>query len=390
MDGQRVMSWVATYLYAAVLAAGVYEVAAGLRDAAPLRVAGFVAVLVTLVALEAIERGTPIGRAGTLTLLATRIGLIAAAVPLDSSDNARILLVLMPFYAFLTLGRRTGIALAIALTVVVVALVVRRPEWWRDSESVSDLLMFTIGNAFAVAMATVAARAQARQASAEQLLAEVSSAHAQLRSYAEEAAALATVAERTRLARDIHDGLGHHLTAIAIQLEKSQRYRDIEPALAERALEDARTSAAQALDDVRRSVRALRSEGWSLQLEPALRRLADGVADDDLAVTVSVTGSPGDLGERSLIALYHAAQEGLTNVRRHAQAATVQVRAVFGPSEGSVEIADDGRGFDILRSPDGYGLTGMRERLDAVGGVLTINAGPGGTTVTATVPRNPS
>jgi signal transduction histidine kinase len=205
---------------------------------------------------------------------------------------------------------------------------------------------------------------------------------------------LAAATERNRLARDIHDSLGHHLTAIAVQLEKASAFRERDQAASEQALVDARRSARYALEDVRQSVGALR-EGGGFCLSRALADLVEGLPDNGLAVELDIDGDESAFAGPSLMALYRAAQEGLTNVRKHAGADRVTMSVSLGEAGGFLRVADNGRGFQVdgaavpAAGGNGYGLAGMRERLELVGGALRVEAAPGrGTRLTVTVPRS--
>ena len=254
------------------------------------------------------------------------------------------------------------------------------PGWYASPERVSDLLMFVIGLVFAVSMAAVGAEEEASRARAE--------------AYAGQVAELAAITERNRLARDIHDSLGHHLTAIAIQLEKATAFRQRDPTASEQALVDARRSTQYALEDVRHSVGQLR-DGGMFSLSTAIAGLVE--AEHGFAVRLAISGDEARYGRPALLALYRAAQEGLTNVRKHAEAQRVTVRAVLGEDCAQLLVEDDGRGFDVEMStvdgqpdPPGYGLRGMRERLELVGGSLRVDTAPArGTRLMVTVPRVP-
>ncbi|KAB2342089.1 sensor histidine kinase [Actinomadura rudentiformis] len=343
----RMASWLAMFLYVTVLVAGLYSAIAGLCPA-DLRTAGFAGTLVLLIALEAMRRG-PAG-----PMLALRCGLYVVVALLDCSGMGRALLLLIPFIGYFALGRRAGYALG-ALCLAGVVGTLSTSGW--DTEAVSDLLMFVIGLVFAIAMAAVAQR------------------------HAEQAAALATAAERNRLARDIHDNVGHHLTVISVQLEKSAAFRNIDPAAADQALTDARESARLALEDVRRSVGTLRTHG-QFSLAAALSAL---VGRFGTAVSLEIRGDESALDGVALPVLYHAAQESLTNAHRHACADRVSVEVELGRREARLIVEDDGKGFES--QVEGFGVRGMRERLELVGGSLRIDSVPGeGTRVTATVP----
>jgi signal transduction histidine kinase len=348
MKPPRALRWLAWFMYASVLVAGL------IGASGPARLAGFVVVILVLAAIELIDRRS-------LPLLAIRTLLFGAAAFLDHSGNARVLFVLLPFFVHFTLGRRAAVAAAIGCLAGVVGIAATHPGWYHDPKTISSLLMFAIGLLFAVAIAAFAATA------------------------GEHAAALATVAERTRVARDLHDNLGHELTAISIQLEKAARYRDVDADLADRAVADARVSAGRALAELRRSVHALRAEPFDLTI--ALQQLATRAEEHGLAVSVQVEGVADAGVDTSSLALYHVAQEGLTNVARHARAGNATLRVHYGARETRLEVADDGNGFDPAATPSGHGLVGMRERLDLVGGTLDIHSEPGRTSLSAKIPR---
>jgi signal transduction histidine kinase len=361
----RLLPRVASILYAAVLAAGVAFAVAGLCPEPPVapRLGGFVAVLGFLIGLEVLERRLPASRPVAAGLLAVRLVAFWAVGELECSGFSRILYVLVPFLAYFSLGRAASYALAgLVAAGLVVRLSVGTPGWYTDQEQISDVLMLGTGLVLAVSMAAVATRA-------ERLAAR--------------AAELATVTERNRLARDIHDSLGHHLTVIAVQLEKVEAFRQRDPAAADQALADARLSTKYALEEVRQSVGALHDAG-NFALGIALRRLVAGL-DGRLAVELDVEGDERPFTGPALLALYRAAQEGLTNARRHAGATRVTVRVRLAEDAASLTVTDDGRGLG--GAEPGFGLRGMEERVRSVGGSLVIGSGPGqGTRLVASVP----
>jgi signal transduction histidine kinase len=190
------------------------------------------------------------------------------------------------------------------------------------------------------------------------------------------------------VARDIHDGLGHHLTAIALLLEKATAFAERDPPAARRAVRDARGSARAALEDVRRSVRTLRAELPPLRLRAALTELVGAATHvpPGPAVSLAVEGDEDGYDDAVLGALYRAAQEGITNARRHAGASRISVSVALDGVGARLVVADDGRGFEAGR--EGFGLLGMRERVQLVGGRVELDTGPGnGTRLTVTVPR---
>jgi signal transduction histidine kinase len=384
----RPVAWVAPVLYAAVLLGGLYYEFVGDEPLRPMRVLGFAGGLAVLLALDLAERrrypaSTPTGPA--IALLVARLALFIEVTAFDSAGLSRALFVLVPFSAYFAFGRRAGIGLGTGCVAALVAwYALSVDDWYVNAEYVSDLLMFALGLTLALCMAAVAVAEQEARVRLEE-------SHAELAAYAARVAELSTAGERNRLAREIHDSLGHHLTAIAIQLEKARAFRDRDAATADRALTDARWSADRALDEVRQSVRTLRAAAEPFSLSTALTDLVRHIDGDRMKVTLAVTGDETGYDIGSLTALYRAAQEGLTNAHRHAGARHASVAVAYGESSARLTITDDGRGMSAgSTGRNGFGLTGMRERVQLLGGDIDVASGPGaGTTITATVPRRP-
>ncbi len=216
--------------------------------------------------------------------------------------------------------------------------------------------------------------------------AELAAAHERLRGYAEQAEELATIRERNRVARDIHDGLGHHLTVVQMQVQAARAVLPDDPARADDVLGKAQQQAAEALAEVRRSVAALREPRALPPLPEALAELAAESSAAGVATELEVAGTVRDLDADRTEALYRAAQEGLTNVRKHAAAATATVLLDFTAADAvTVEVRDDGVGTGT--GAPGFGLVGLRERAEALGGTVERRSVPGtGTTLRVAVP----
>ncbi len=209
----------------------------------------------------------------------------------------------------------------------------------------------------------------------------------QLSLYAE----LATTRERNRLARDIHDTLGHFLTVINVQLEKALAYRDTKPQEADQAISNAKRLASEALRDVRRSVGALRTTEALPDFTLSLKELVERVQSETCTVELHTEGDEESFSKQELQALYRAVQEGLTNTQRHACASHVWIDLRFKEHAAVLVQRDNGRGFDVTswqrggpERDSGYGLQGVQERLELVGGSLQVESEPGqGTTLRA-------
>ena len=220
----------------------------------------------------------------------------------------------------------------------------------------------------------------------QQIRRELAEAHEQLRGYAAQAERLATAQERNRVARDIHDGLGHSLTVVQMQVKAARAVLPADPDKADAVLAKAQQQSEEALDAVRRSVRALRGPRATGPLPEALTALAEEASTAGLPTRFSQSGTARPLPDETREALYRAAQEGLTNVRKHAEATRADLLLDYGEAAVRVEVRDDGGGTGGGESP-GFGLVGLRERAAHLGGRLHFDSAAGkGSTLTMEVP----
>jgi signal transduction histidine kinase len=216
--------------------------------------------------------------------------------------------------------------------------------------------------------------------------AELAAANVRLRGYAAQAEELATTQERNRLARDIHDGLGHHLTVVQMQVQAARAVLATDPAKADAVLAKAQQQSTEALAEVRRSVSALREARVTPPLVDAVKLLVDDASAAGVPTELEVTGTVRPLAAAADEALYRAAQEGLTNVRKHAAAGSARL-VLHYRDDGTVrlDVCDDGRG--AVPADDGFGLIGLRERAERLGGRVDLESAAGaGTTLRMTVP----
>lgn len=252
--------------------------------------------------------------------------------------------------------------------------------------SLSDFLTYDLENAIGSAVFNIALfflagmighntrQTELARRANQQLIEELRTAHNQLHD-------LAVAEERNRLAREIHDGLGHYLTATTIQIQgarallaKTEAASQAPAALA--ALGKAETLLQEALTDVRRSVAALRAT--PIKNKPLPTAIGELVTEcraiSGLEVQFDLLGVPRPLNSQVELTLYRVAQEGLTNVRKHARATRVTVAMVYDDGHVSLSISDDGQGMGDVSS--GYGLLGLRERAQLVGGTVNIETAP--------------
>jgi signal transduction histidine kinase len=296
--------------------------------------------------------------------------------------------VLIAFYNLGTTGdrrRQVGVgALALAIPVFVILVlsdVPSREAFDAVGYPLAALLFGELVRSRRLLLGEYAAKAEAAQRDAE--------AEAERR----------VTGERLRIAQDVHDVLAHAISVMTVQAAAGADALDRDPAVARKALADIRTAGKGAMAELRATVAVLRSGGGpgavaTAAPAPRLDRLAelvDGARAQGLDVELTLDAGPGDGrsdgdgldgldGVETLVQLaaYRVVQEGLTNVIRHAGAGRAEVRLERRPSELVVTVSDDGRGAGGRAGgePACFGLRGMRERVESLGGGLRFGPRP--------------
>jgi signal transduction histidine kinase len=289
---------------------------------------------------------------------------------------------------FRLLRLRHAIPGAAALTVVVVwreVLLSGRPlseNWGAIGGGVLSLLFGTL---FSIWITRIIDQSYERR----QLIEQLQSTRDELAAAERESGRLA---ERQRLARDLHDTLAQAFVSIVLQLQAAEGELPPGADAARAHLERARRTASDNLTEVRRLVWDLRPESLrASSLGEALGRLTDRLAEETgVAATAAVTGTPRPLSPDAEVTLLRVTQEALANVRKHARAGRVALTLSYMDGEAALDVRDDGVGFagvDGSGPNGGLGLHSMRERVEALGGRLAVESAPGaGTTVAVTVP----
>jgi len=272
--------------------------------------------------------------------------------------------------AVIRLPRRLALAVIVPIIAAVEILILLTA-----SERVLVVAWTTIGFGFMFLLGHLVRLSEDRQAQAQELVEE----EKRTRAARTEAA---TLDERGRIARELHDVLAHSLSALSVELEGARllaRDRDADPAVIA-AIERARGHAASGLGEARAAIAALRGDAV-----PGPERLAELAADfdggDGVECALEVEGAPHPLPSEASLAIYRTAQEALTNVRKHAHADRVEMRLRYGDDGTSLVVEDsaaNGNGrvppAALTEAGSGYGVSGMRERAELIGGRLV--AGP--------------
>jgi signal transduction histidine kinase len=256
------------------------------------------------------------------------------------------------------------------------------------SATAADLLSLVSTVAIVYTLATVMKQRVQRDRLIDELRVahvQLQEAHQQLQLAAARDIELAALRERNRLAREMHDSLGHALVLIAVKIEAGQRLQAIDPARAAAEWEDTKALVRSTMSELRSSLAGLRL--------PVLDEMPFGAALAELAsdlgrrtgieVAVDVADEAGTLDRTAQETLYRVAQEALTNVAKHARARHTTLTLALRDGMAWLAVEDDGVGLGAApRSGYGhYGVQGMRERIEALGGVLTLGPRAGGGTV---------
>ncbi|MEV0806341.1 sensor histidine kinase [Micromonospora sp. NPDC050200] len=247
-----------------------------------------------------------------------------------------------------------------------------------------------IGASVAIVIMTVYRDLRQQNELTTRLLADITAAQGQLAAAQRRAG---TLAERDRLAGEIHDTVAQSLSTIVLLLKSAAGRWPDAPAAAHRQLDAAVEAAQSALEDARRLIRALTPASLAGRpLTEALGHLVDDGRRTGLDARLTVDGHPYPLPTPVEVALLRAGQEAIANVRAHAAADRVDLTLTFLPGAVSLDVVDNGRGFDpdqplTSTSGTGLGLATMRRRLAAVGGTLVVESAPGqGTAIGASIP----
>jgi signal transduction histidine kinase len=306
------------------------------------------------------------------------VGLMLAIAFILAGSNG-IWLIFMPIVATATTdlpARPRWLVYAAVLFGMGAPYYYRYGDW---QTAVSATLTFSPAIIFVIIFVKATQSAELAQARAETLAAELAEANRMLGDYVVQAEELATIQERNRLAREIHDNLGHYLTVVNVQINAARAMLDVDKARADAALEKAARLTQEGLAAVRQSVSSLRESPLGRHtLSEAVANLAAQTQAAGIIAELQVEGSERPLDPRAELTLYRAAQEGLTNVRKHARASRVGLTLDYSSAtEVILQICDNGLGSAISSAPAGFGLLGIEERARQLGGRVTSGAASG-------------
>ena len=324
------------------------------------------------------------GRAdGVLPGVVYLCGLVAllAVAEANAGSVTFILLALGPQCFMVSYGLAIVAVVAMNATGVLIALA----RGASGAQLQTTIWVAALGTAFSIGFGTWIVRIIDQSAERAELIAQLERTRAELAEVNREAGRLA---ERDRLASEIHDTIAQGFTSIVMLVQAAEAVIGDDTDRARKQLDLIARTARENLAEARALVAGLAPAALAAApLADALARLAHRAGEESgLRATFEVRGEPRPLGTDAEVVLLRVCQEALTNVRRHAGARSARVLLSYCDGEVRLEVSDDGTGFDPELPAAGYGLRGMRTRVSEIGGELTVRSVPGnGTTVLAEV-----
>lgn len=311
-------------------------------------------------------------------------GLIALlAVAEANAASVTIILLALGPQCFM-ISYRQAIVAVVAMNAVPVLIALARGA--PGAEIGTALWAGALGTAFSIGFGTWIVRIINQSAERAELIAELEETRAELAQANREAGRLA---ERDRLASEIHDTIAQGFTSIVMLVQAADAMIGDDTDRVRKQLDLIARTARENLAEARALVAGLGPAALATaSLADALARLADRAGEESaLRATFHMDGMPRPLDTGAEVVLLRVCQEALANVRRHAAATHASIVLAYRDDRVRLEVSDDGVGFDPGLATDGYGLRGMRARVSEIGGELRVDSAPGrGTTVTADVP----
>ena len=334
----------------------------------------------------------------SILFMGLRTFLVLSLLALTDSDIALFISPVVPFSAYFSYGGNASLLFSILFGMAAMFKAHSMDsQWFSNVELTNNIIALAFTFLFVQVLANLVYSEEKSRRYSDQLLEDLKASHLKLQIYADQVAELAAAEERNRLARDIHDSLGHYLTAINIQLEKAIVFQNRNLEESTQAIRDAKETASEALQEVRRSVSSLRSDENKFSFSESIHSLINSFKQNDFEIKLDINGQEDGFSRSALMTLYRAAQEGLTNAQKHANASNIYLKIYFEKQRARMILKDNGIGFDtstldaLAASPNSnFGLQGIQERVELTQGKMSITSQPGqGTELIVYVPKYP-
>lgn len=235
--------------------------------------------------------------------------------------------------------------------------------------NISQMFLFILINSLVIVVLGFAKYHLEEKSKIDNIYKELLRAHYKLKDYAEKIKELTTIEERNRIARDLHDTLGHDMTGLIMQLEMTSSMMDKDVDAAKGLMEDSKVTARNSLKKVRKIVETFKDESKIYSDIGAINELVDDFSNKTgVKIKFYVKGDKVALSPDVYITLYRIVQESMTNAVRHGEATKIKIIIMYEKDVIRFTITDNGVGCDNVC--EGYGLKGMRERVALLGGYI--------------------
>ena len=275
--------------------------------------------------------------------------------------------------ASLILPLKKGITIGIITVIISMIKYVYLIYYKFNLSNVSQMVFFLMVNILILVIATFAQQTKEEKEKKDILYRELLDTHKQLKEYTDELKRLSAIEERNRIARDIHDTLGHNMTALIMQLQMAEHYAKSDEVKSTEMLNSSLNTAKESLTKIREVVETLRGKETSPEM--AIKTLVEEFSEKTGAeIELKIEGEmSNNYGVNS--AIYHIVQEGMTNAIRHGNASKIWINLTYSNKNIKFSIKDNGAG--AVAFIEGFGLKGIRERVESFGGKVEYKSQDG-------------
>jgi len=304
------------------------------------------------------------------------------------ADYFAVLFVVIIMQAIYVMPERIGLWWVAAITLIMIGLLLYGHGF---AAGIGYIINYILANLIISGLLIFSDRAESARNESQRLLVELQAAHEKLQAYTAQAEELAGLKERSKLARDLHDSVTQTIYSMTLTTEATRHLLDRDPSRVPSQMDMLQELSKNALAEMRSLIFELRpTAAAEIGLVQALRSHFQSIEKQSgLSVTFDVVGETDITGDRSE-RLFRIIQEALNNVVKHAQVDEASVTLRFEDEVTSISIEDQGQGFNLETLDTGQnqmGLSSMRERVDMLGGTLSIDSQPGiGTSVKVLIP----
>ena len=266
----------------------------------------------------------------------------------------------------LTIKRDKSLVISILSVAVSLVKYILLISYKSNLANLSQLAFFLLLNALILVTVNFAQYNKEEKEKKDLLYTELLKTHKKLREYSDKVEELAVIEERNRIARDVHDTLGHNMTALIMQMEMSSHMMNEDIDKSKELIESAKQMARQGLVSVRKVVETLRGDEKEKEMNSIKELIDEFCVASGIEGYLEIMGEPVRIHTDIGRTLYRIIQEALTNAVRHGKATKVWVKITYNEERISFLITDNGIGVKDLK--EGYGLKGMKERINSLNG----------------------